>query len=201
MTLRQAYAVLAREGLVDSERGRGTFVTQPQHERNLPRMVGFSEEMRAAGHRPSSRVLAFRKTFPDPVAKDFFCLQEGQCVWQIERLRMADGNPLAIENVVLPEHLAPELDSFDLATQSLYALLEGNFGHQLGHCHQTIGAKVPVARERKLLGISSRFAILEVTRKTFRKDGQPITLGTTHYRGDLYHATVQAERDGRRTLR
>src|SRR5438477_5280919 len=53
MTLRQAYAVLDREGLVDAQRGRGTFVRRPRIERSLSQMIGFSEEMLAVGKTPS----------------------------------------------------------------------------------------------------------------------------------------------------
>src|SRR5690242_5439523 len=64
MTLRQAYAVLEREGLIDAQRGRGTFVRKSHIDRTLSRMVGFSEEMRACGKKPSSRMLGFDRTEP-----------------------------------------------------------------------------------------------------------------------------------------
>ena len=59
MTLRQAYNVLAAEGLVDAQRGRGTFIRRSKMERTLGQMVGFSEEMRAWGKKPSSKTLSF----------------------------------------------------------------------------------------------------------------------------------------------
>ena len=198
MTLRQAYAVLQHEGLIDSERGRGTFVNQPQHARHLPRMVGFSEEMRSAGRQPSSQVISFRKERPDAAARNFFGISDDEFVWRILRLRLADRTPMAIEEVVLPEALAPGLDGFDLNSESLYELLEGSFGRELGHCDQIIAARIPSSKQRKLLGMSSRFAILEVTRQSYGRDGEPVTLGITRYRGDMYNATVHAERDLKR---
>jgi GntR family transcriptional regulator len=112
MTLRQAYAVLAREGLVDAQRGRGTFVRRSRIERTLSQMVGFSEEMRAWGKKPSSKTLQFVRAIPSEAAQEF--LRVG-AVYRIERLRLADEVPMAIEEVEIPIELCPDLEKFDLA--------------------------------------------------------------------------------------
>ncbi len=99
MTLRQAYTVLAREGLVDAQRGRGTFVRRSRIERTLGQMVGFSEEMRARGKKPSSQTLLIEAADPSEPAREF--LGEGP-VYCIERLRLADAVPMAIDEVEIP---------------------------------------------------------------------------------------------------
>src|SRR5581483_6234180 len=107
MTLRQAYNVLAREGLIDAQRGRGTFVRRSRIERTLGQMVGFSEEMRAWGKKPSSNLLQFERGEPTDAAREF--LGDGP-VYRIERLRLADDVPMAMEEVQIPVDVCPDLE-------------------------------------------------------------------------------------------
>jgi GntR family transcriptional regulator len=191
MTLRQAYARLEREGLLDAQRGRGTFVRRPRIERALSHMIGFSEEMLASGKTPSSKLLAFEKTEPAGAALEF--LGAGP-LYRMERLRLADGVPIAIEEVHIPQSLCPDLERFDLANSSLYGLLEREYGLRFDRCEQVVAAAIPDSRQRIALQIGSKVALLTVTRHSYTKSGRPATYGTTCYRGDLYTAAVDAER-------
>lgn len=191
MTLRQAYNVLEREGLVDAQRGRGTFVRRSRIERTLGQMVSFSEEMRASGKRPSSKLLTFERTAPNEPARDF--LGEGP-VYRIERLRLADDVPMAIEEVQIPVESCPDLEDFDLSKRSLYEILEGTYQLRLSHCEQIVSAGLANSRQRRLLGIGPNVALLQMTRRSFSKSDVPATYGITNYRGDLYTASVHGER-------
>ena len=191
MTLRQAYAVLDREGLLDAQRGRGTFVRRPRIERPLSQMIGFSEEMLARGKKPSSKVLTFEKSDPTETARQF--LGQGP-IFRIERLRLADGVPMAIEEVEIPQPLCVGLERFDFGTQSLYRVLDLVYRLQFDRCEQVVAASIPDRRQRALLEIGPKVALLNVTRQSFTKSDQPATYGVTHYRGDLYTAAVHGER-------
>jgi GntR family transcriptional regulator len=191
MTLRQAYARLEREGLVDAQRGRGTFVRRPRIERALSHMIGFSEEMLASGKTPSSKLLALEQVEPAGAALQF--LGAGS-LYRVERLRLADGVPIAIEEVQIPQSLCPGLDRFDLANGSLYVLLDREYGLQFDRCEQLVAAAIPDSRQRLALRIGTNVALLTVTRHSYTKSNRPATYGTTCYRGDLYTAAVDAER-------
>jgi GntR family transcriptional regulator len=191
MTLRQAYAVLAREGLVDAQRGRGTFVRRSRIERTLGQMVGFSEEMRASGKKPSSRTLAFVRANPSEAAREF--LGDG-AVYRMERLRLADGVPMAIEEMEIPADLCPDLEEFDLTKRSLYEVLDEVYHLRFMHCEQVVSATMPSPRQRRLLDIGPSVALLNVTRRSFAKSDKAASYGVTQYRGDLYTASVHGER-------
>ena len=191
MTLRQAYSILDREGLIDAQRGRGTFVRRPPIERPLARLIGFSEEMLAKGKKPSSKVLAFEQTMPSDAARQFL----GRVpVFRIERLRLADDVPIAIEEVQIPVPLCHGLSRFDFAKQSLYDVLKQVYRLRFDRCEQVVAASIPDRRQRSLLGIGSKVALLNVTRQSFTKSNRPATYGVTHYRGDLYTAAVHGAR-------
>jgi GntR family transcriptional regulator len=191
MTLRQAYARLEREGLLDAQRGRGTFVRRPRIERTLSQLIGFSEEMRTSGKSPASRVLSFEQTAPSPAALEV--LGDGP-IYQLERLRLADSIPIAIEIVQIPVALCPGLDRFDFAAESLYRVLSQEYRVQLERCEQVVSATIPDKRQRAALEIGTNVALLTVTRQSYTKSDRPATFGITYYRGDLYTAVVHAER-------
>src|SRR5260370_12315398 len=170
MTLRQAYAVLDREGLVDAERGRGTFVRRPRIERPLSQMIGFSEEMLARGKKPSSKVLTFEKSDPTETARQF--LGNGP-IFRIERLRLADGVPMAIEEVEIPQPLCVGLERFDFGTQSLYRVLDLVYRLQFDRCEQVVAASIPARRQRALLEIGPKVPLLNVTQQSFTHPPHP----------------------------
>jgi len=191
VTLRQAYTVLAREGLIDAQRGRGTWVRRSRIERTLGQMVGFTEEMRARGKKASSQMLAFERIEPSPPAREF--LGDG-AVYRMHRLRLADEVPMAIEEVEIPVALCPDLEEFDLVKRSLYEILYDVYHLQFVRCEQIVSASVPDSRQRKMLEMGPRVALLNVTRRSFAKSDVPASYGITQYRGDLYTASVHGER-------
>jgi GntR family transcriptional regulator len=194
MTLRQAFDLLEREGLLKAQRGKGTFVARARVEKNLTEMRGFSEEMLLRGKVPSTRLLTFHVTRPSLAARDFFGFGENEQVYEIRRLRFADSFPLAIEDVELPVTLCPELDRCNLATESLYVILAEKYRVNLARCVDEISAVLPTKEQKTLLGIDRAVALLKMKRRSYASDGQPVELAITLYRGDMHTALVPATR-------
>src|SRR2546429_2505183 len=92
------------------------------------------------------------------------------------RLRLKDGEPLALEFVRIPERLCPGLERFDIAKNSLYQILEESYGLRLENCIEEISAEAPTAKLRKLLALPKNAAVLVVNRKTFAEDGRAVEL-------------------------
>ncbi|HWQ52119.1 MAG TPA: GntR family transcriptional regulator [Bryobacteraceae bacterium] len=194
MTLRQAYALLEREGLIQCRRGVGTFVAPSRVDKNLPEMRSFTEEMVARGKAASSRLLSFRLAKPCPATREFFGLAESDPVYDIKRLRLGDGVPVALERVELPAPLFPNLERFDLATQSVYKVLEEHYGIQLRWCDQEVSAVPPDKLHRRLLEIHATLALLVIKRKSYTVNDIPVELAVTAYRGDIYTASMHSKR-------
>src|SRR5699024_7722102 len=100
MTARRALDELTREGRLVREVGRGSFVARPAV--NLPlHLTGFSEDMAARGISASSRVLQLGEGPADAVTAEALGLDEGAAVVRLDRVRLADGRPMAIERTAL----------------------------------------------------------------------------------------------------
>jgi GntR family transcriptional regulator len=194
MTMRQANDVLEREGLIERQRGRGTFAVQNRLVKQEQETRSFSEEIRRRGGVPSSRLVSFKTVeAPAAVAADFE-IAPGDPVYVIDRVRLADGVPMALESVQIPVARCPNLERFNIVDHSLYQIFEENYGIELARSEEEISAISPNKYHRKMLQLPANVAMLLVKRKTYTTDGKLFELATDAYRGDLYVAIVQSTR-------
>lgn len=194
MTLRQAVGILEREGLVESHRGRGTFVAPNRLRKQQQELRSFTEEIRSRGGKPQSQLLSFKLAEPTPSAREIFQLDDSGRVYEIRRLRLKDDVPLAVEVAQIAQRFCPRLERFDLQRNSLYQILEDSYGLRLGHSMEEISAQLPDAQNRKLLGISKHDAVLVIDRTTYTDHGDALEVTKSTYRGDLYSAVVHSVR-------
>ena len=194
MTLRQACDSLEREGFIESHRGRGTFVAPRRMQKKQQEMRSFTEEIGARGQKPSSRLLVFRSVRQSGADLDFFGLPETEMLYEVERVRFADDTPIALERIHIPRYLCPNLDRFNLASNSIYKILEEHYGLRLEHCTEQISAALPTKAQRQLLESPPNGVVLVVNRRTYSDKETPVELATTTFRGDLYTAVVHSVR-------
>jgi GntR family transcriptional regulator len=196
MTLRQAYGVLVQKGLLEAQRGVGTFVLGSRIEKKISGMLSFSEEIRSRGGIPSSRLLSLEVSAASPAAAEFFGLRTDELVYEMKRLRCNDGVPLAFEVVQLPQKLFPDLEKFKWEVASLYGVIEGRYGLKLCQCRSEIMA-IPANREQAaLLNLRIGSPLLVINRKSHTIDNVPVEFSITYYPGNRYIATFNAFRDG-----
>ena len=186
MTVRQALLELARDGTIYTRVGKGTFVAEPKIDQQLRALTGFTQEVRARGSQPASRVLEARVVPATPdVAAALRVAPEAEVIL-LSRLRLSDGIPLAIETAYLPFSLFPRLLHHDFATESLYDVLENEYKLTLTHAEQTLEASLAVPRENELLDTTPPAAVLRMQRLTRTNDGVPVEYVLSTYRGDRY---------------
>src|SRR5438105_11236666 len=126
LTVRAALDELAREGHLVRRRGSGTYVQHPKISQELT-MTSFSEDMRRRGMEPGSRTLSMTTILAGARLGRFLQVSPSEPILVIKRLRMADGETMAIETLHLPEGLVPGLTAKDL-TGSFYDLLRDRDG-------------------------------------------------------------------------
>ncbi|MBL8094963.1 MAG: GntR family transcriptional regulator [Anaerolineales bacterium] len=186
MTARQALLDLVREGALYTRVGKGTFVAQAKIDQPLRSLTGFSQDMQARNTQPGSRILEARTVSATAEVAAALRLLPATDVTLLSRLRLADGEPLALEIAYLPVALCPGLLKHDFARESLYAVLEKDYGFKLTHAEQTLEAGLAGPREVELLGLTPPAAVQHIQRLTFRQDGVPVEYVLSTYRGDRY---------------
>jgi GntR family transcriptional regulator len=186
MTVRQALLELARDGTIYTRVGKGTFVAEPKIDQQLRALTGFSQDVRARGGKPSSRVLEARVISATPDMAAALRLAPEAEVILLARLRLADSVPLAVELAYLPFALFPRLLHHNFARESLYDVLETEYKLTLTQAEQSIEAALAVPREIELLKLMPPAAVLKMQRLTFSADGVPVEYVLSSYRGDRY---------------
>jgi GntR family transcriptional regulator len=166
MTARNAMERLAADGLITREPGRGSFVAERPAHRRANRLMTFTQEMRRAGRSPSSRVLT-QVIRPSSTAEaENLGIPARQPVVHLRRLRLADGEPIALETTILIGACADAVMTADLAQGSLHETL-GRAGFVLSRGAGTIAAAAASAEEARLLGIRTGDPLL-VERRVIR---------------------------------
>jgi GntR family transcriptional regulator len=191
MTARNAVQRLVQEGIVYRVPGRGTFVAEPPVHRQAGNLLSFTEEMRRRGRVPSSRLLDRVVREPRPSEASRLQLGPDDLVIALRRLRLADAEPVAIEEAVFPAaRVATLLESADLEHRSLHdTLVHGGFVPTMGRAR--LGAEAAGPDDAAFLNVPEGSPLLVEKRVIHDQDGGPLELCESRYAGDRYGLDVQ----------
>jgi GntR family transcriptional regulator len=189
-TVRAAIGALVSEGRLTTVPGRGTVVTRPRVESTL-HLASFTQDMRSRGHRPSTVVLSCAIVPADEATAVALDLAVGDRVWEIVRVRLADGQPMAHETSRYPEALVPALDGEDL-TGSAYAVLESAYGIVITDAHQTVWTE-QAGSYADLLEVDETAPVMVFDRIGSSGEG-PVERTVSRYRGDRYQLSMSLRR-------
>jgi len=188
-TVRQAIQRLTHEGMVVRQRGVGTVVVNQRIQRQLA-LSSLYEDLRAAGREPSTKVLSVKVVAADEEVANALGIEAGDSCMHIERLRVADGHPLAVMRNYLPVDLLQDIDpSAALAANGLYETLRQR-GIQIYSAEEVIGARKATPTEAGLLEAPRNSAVLTMTRVAIDAAGRVIECGQHAYLAERYSFRV-----------
>jgi GntR family transcriptional regulator len=183
-TLRRAIEYLVDRGYLVRRRAVGTQVVHPKVRRPVE-LSSLYDDLTAGRKNPRTTVLSIDKVpATDAVAHALGLEEDGTDVLAVERLRYADGQPLAVMRNWIPLGLV-ELDAGRLERTGLYQLMRAA-GINLHLASQTIGARGASGAEAKLLQASKGEPLLTMERTTYNENGEPVELANHIYRASLY---------------
>lgn len=194
ITSRQALDLLCSEGLLIRRQGMGSFVTAPKVSQPLVRLTDFVEDMAQAGLKAESRVLHFGEEKATPETAAQLELTAASRVFRLDRLRLANGSPIALDRTWLPPQFGKLLADEDLENRTIYEILEQDYGIQIATGTYTIEACNAVAEQAQLLQIEERAALLVFDRTSFATDGRVVYLQQRFYRADRVQYCLKVTR-------
>lgn len=190
VTVREAVGQLVADGVLVRVPGAGTFVAE-RPARSRLHLASFAEDMRRLGLRPSTVVLEVALTEPPAATREALVLAPGAPAWHVRRLRLADGEPMSVDDGWYAADVAPDLGDHDLSG-SVYTLLGDVYGAVVDRAEQSVRATEADPATAQLLGLAGGRAVLAFDRVA-RSGGRPVEHTRSVYRGDRYEVAMSLE--------
>jgi GntR family transcriptional regulator len=183
-TVREALRRLRASGLVEAARGRAPRVVEGEIAQVQGNLYSLFTAVEQSGRSQRSLVRHLDARADGTVARRLD-LEESTPLIHLERVRLADDEPLAVDRVWLPAQVAAPLLDADFSRTSLYGELDHRCGVRLTGGREEVRAVVPTPAERVLLGLDEGVAALEIDRLGTMR-GRPVEWRRTLIRADRF---------------
>lgn len=196
MTVRSEMDRLETEGLVYRLQGRGSFVAEPRVAQART-LTSFTEDMVARGLRPGSVVRSSEIIQADGFLAATLRIAPAAPVYRLDRVRTADGHPMAVEQAFFPAQRFDGIEEIDFTEASLFEVLRERFGIALREADQRVVAVAIGDDDARMLGVAGGEAGLRFHTLAYDSDGEPVSYAVSLFRGDRYEIELRQSRDGR----
>ncbi|MDR2895562.1 MAG: GntR family transcriptional regulator [Propionibacteriaceae bacterium] len=196
VTLRRALTELVAIGLLSSVHGRGWFVASRSSSQDWPNALeSFTQTARRKGLAVSSLVLRAEVGPASLDQADRLRIAAGVSLFNLERIRLLDGIPVAVDQSYLPLALAPGLVDVDFAAGSLYQALAAA-GVVLDLAESALEAQGADALLAERLSIDPGAPVLVLDQLTYDRAMHPVLVSTVRYSGERYRLRTTFKRSG-----
>lgn len=183
-TVREAVRRLQAEGLLERRRGRGSFVTRAPIEQPVGTLYSLYRSIEATGAVQRSIVRHLEERRDDKAEAMLGCA--GQPLVYLERVRLADGEPIALDCSWLPASVARPLIDVDFGHAALYEQLAERCDVRLTSGWERIRPVLPDRVQRSLLDIDVHQPAFAIERLAFA-GGSPAEWRHSVVRGDRFN--------------
>lgn len=192
MTARHALTSLEQEGIVERRRGAGTFIAAPKIHFN--KLTSYTEQMASRGLASSAKVLFSKVIDSDQEVSARLGLPPMSRLVKIQRLRLAAGEPFALETCYLSADEFANLASAALARESLFSVLQREYNVELAHADEEVDATAADPATSDLLGIPRKSPLLRIRQLIFSTKGQAVIYALGFYRSDRHNLMIRRYR-------
>jgi GntR family transcriptional regulator len=195
VTLRQALSILDADGLLNRERGRGTYVTKTPANPKKIKLTGIIGQ--GFPNEEKHRLLSVEDVSPPSHVEQFFGLSGQGRLTRIRRLRLEKKTPYCFTMNYLPVDLAKKVTHDDILNQSMLNIIKKRFRHPVGKINQTFEARTAdnEVAEHLLIGILD--PVLYVETFVYGTDGKGIEFSQIYYRGNQHLYSIELLSNGK----
>jgi len=191
MTLRAALRVLDNKGLLVRRPGDGTYIAKPKIERQADKLVPFTESMSSRGYQASAKLIVFERRLAEVSVANKLKLNVSAPIYYFQRLRFINQEPVLLETCMLPIYRFPNFEHHDLEMNSVYEILETEYGITPHHSEQSLEAVSATDFEAEWLGCQTGCSLMLERRLVFDEQNLPLEFGHDLYRGDRFRFVTE----------
>ena len=195
-TVRKAVQNLVSRGLVEIQRGKGTYVTRPKITQELTALTGFVEDMQALGRNPTARLIDKQLVAADKTVAHQLALPAGSLVVRIRRVRLADGEAVSFDETYLPREVGEQVITNDLEVEPIFSLLEQKYDLPLVEAEYRLEAVAAEPAVAEALGVETGSALFLIERTSYCVGPRPVDYEKLYYRGDMVRFVTRLARRG-----
>ncbi len=192
ITIRQAINNLVSDGYLIKIQGKGTFVASSLPVVGLAMKTRLTEDMFGKEVKVDRDILF--KGIIKPPSDEKGYLKTDDKIYYILNRRLVNGEPAYLEESFVPYHMLPEIESLDIASSSLYSLLQEKGVKKIFKVLQTVEISHASGDSARNLDISEGVPVLVVHRLFLSSDGTPVAYTRLMGRGDRYKFQTEFER-------
>jgi len=191
-TVRRALELLARDGYVDAQQGRGTAVLDFTTVQRLNALTSITETLKSKGYEVKTKGMHIDLVDATAKVSSALAVKEGERVIRIQRVQCANDQPVAIMTNYLLEELVPGIEAHNGSFTSLYDFLENKYHIVLTNAIEHLSASVTDFSEAQILGVSVGWPLLISDRVTY-SENKPVEYAHTRILGDKYKYAIHLE--------
>jgi GntR family transcriptional regulator len=185
LTVRNALDNLTRQGWLIRRHGVGTFVAHPNITEISPSKLSFTEQMRAIGRKPSSRLISLKVVEAEAEVASMLNVDKSMPVVEIVRVRLADDEPILLETSYLSQKRFPGLEhASELTFNSLYEWLEVHFHTNVTMMDQTLEPVILKEDQARYLETQAGTPAILSKVRAYTNTAEPIEYSWSVTRGD-----------------
>ena len=169
MTVRSAYNNLVKEGYITRKRGIGSIVLANRISDNISNIQSYTKEMINKGYSVITKLISLSIVEADKTIKDKLNLELGENVWEVKRVRYAEGSPVSYMITYMPVKMFPNLKKTDC--DSLYKYLE-KCGYKISTAQRVVEALISSEELMELLELECESPILHIEQVAILEGGE-----------------------------
>lgn len=184
VTVRRAVDELYHHGYIEKMQGKRTRVKGQTSLQELSSVYSYTEEIIRHGMVPSRKVISSELRICTSEESETLQLPKADPVFHMDRIYYADGFPLCFTQTTLPYRIFQNIETCNFAEQSLYHILETNYGMTITNTSLKLKAVSGYDKIAKYLDIDNNTPLLHSTGITYgiyKETEIPIELFTSYY--------------------
>lgn len=164
MTVRNALVKLEERGYIYSRQGKGRYLKEEsiQIQLHLTAKTSFTEKMKLAGHNLETRNMTCEEIAYDEQIYKILNVKENESVFRVSRLRLINGEPIAIHNSYVSEAKFPTIAEEGSQISSMFAYYRKLGYTEFASRKSLLSITFPTLKEQQLLLCQSMVPLIVV---------------------------------------